>query len=66
MWWKTPLAYYQVIDEFCLFDLGWIDGHSRNIFDHSHWFIQSQCLPYHTWAGFAFEAACSKHIHHGK
>lgn len=64
MWGKTRLAYYQVIDEFCLFYLRWIDGHSGNTFDQNHWLIQSQRPAYYTWAGYAFEAVCSKHIHH--
>ncbi len=62
-WGKTVGVYYQVIDEFCLFYLHWVEGHSGHSFDADHWVIQSQRPGYYAWAGYAFEAVCAKHIH---
>ena len=45
--------YYRVIDEFCLFYLHWMTGKkNRNL----------QSPAWKSWAGYAFEAVCYKHI----
>ena len=63
IWGKERHSYYKVIDEFCLFYLHWVRDYQGNVFPKDHWFIQSQRSAYHAWAGYAFEAVCSKHIH---
>ena len=62
-WQKSIGKYYKVIDEFCLFYIRWIKGYKGDSFDQDHWIIQSQKPTYHAWAGYAFEAVCSRHIH---
>ncbi len=62
-WKKNIGRYYKVIDEFCLFHIRWIQNYKGDSFDRDYWVIQSQKPAYHAWAGYAFEAVCSKHIH---
>ncbi len=62
-WEKSIGRYYKVIDEFCLFYIRWITQYKGDTFDQDYWVLQSQKPTYHAWAGYAFEAVCSHHIH---
>ncbi len=62
-WGKTIGSYYKVVDEFCLFYIRWILSNSGEKFDADHWIIHGQRPTYYAWAGYAFEAVCSKHTH---
>lgn len=59
-WNKQRGEYFKVIDEFCLFYLSWLFP-THNLPEH-YWFKQITKPAYQVWAGYAFEAICSKHI----
>jgi uncharacterized protein len=61
-WGKQRGEYYQVIDEFCLFYLYWLEPKQNMSITSDHWLKQTKKPIYHVWAGYAFEAVCLKHI----
>ncbi len=58
--------YYRVIDEFCYFYLQWVAKEKQLILslesDHNYWQAKLKSPAYQSWAGYAFEAICYKHI----
>jgi uncharacterized protein len=58
--------YYKLIDEYTLFYLTWIAPKSKNRVKNElttkYWEEISQTQAWKTWAGYAFEAVCFKHI----
>lgn len=61
-WGKKQGEYYKLIDEFSLFHLNWIQPYKTRRFMPNHWHKQSQAPAYKSWAGYAFESVCMKHI----
>jgi len=61
-WGKTKGEYYQVVDEFCLFYLHWLDMHKTKKFLNTYWQSQSMMPAYRSWSGYAYEALCKKHL----
>ena len=53
---------YRLIDEFSLFHLKWIEGMGI-IADPNYWLMQQKSQSWNTWAGYAFEGICLKHMH---
>ncbi len=56
---------YRLIDEYSLFYLTWIDGVKQSILqgtDQDYWSKIQTSSTWHTWAGYAFENICLKHI----
>lgn len=58
--------YYKIIDEYILFYLHWIApylGTIQKLEDNrGYWLSKSQQPAFKSWAGYAFEAVCYKHI----
>jgi len=61
-WGKKIGEYYKLIDEFTLFHLHWMLKHKRQRYTRDHWLTQSNSQSYKSWAGYAFESVCMKHI----
>lgn len=61
-WHKERGQYYKLIDEFCLFYLKWLGNHRDKIYLPQYWISQSEKSAYKSWAGYAFEAICMKHL----
>lgn len=61
-WQKQTGEYYKVIDEFCLFYLHWVGFKKSKRFMKNHWLEQSRSQSYESWAGYAFESICFKHV----
>lgn len=61
-WGKERGEYFRLIDEFCLFYLYWIMPNKTIRFTSNHWLKQHDKPSYNSWAGYAFEALCMKHI----
>lgn len=61
-WHKEKGQYYKLIDEFCLFYLRWLGDHRDKTFLADYWLSQSEKPTYKSWAGYAFEAICMKHL----
>jgi len=61
-WKRKKGEYYKLTDEFCLFFLKWIGHKTRHHFVKDYWIAQSSSQSYKTWAGFAFENVCVKHV----
>lgn len=63
---KDKGVYYVIDDEYCLFYLHWIEPNLKTINKKStnkgFWVLQSQRPRWKTWAGYAFESICYKHI----
>lgn len=63
---KDKGVYYLVDDEYCLFYLHWIEPNLRTIAKKStnpgFWLSQFQRPSWKSWAGYAFESICYKHI----
>jgi uncharacterized protein len=63
---KTRGTYYRIIDEYTLFYLFWIEPVYLNIQKmarrQGYWQEQSLSPEWTSWAGYAFEAICYKHI----
>lgn len=57
-------TYYRVVDEYTLFYLNWIQPVRKRVHLDStnYWESKSQTQPWKSWAGYAFEAVCFKHI----
>ena len=59
---------YRLVDEYSLFYLTWIDSVKESILwgEKEYWMKIHMTPAYHTWAGYAFETICLKHIVHLK
>jgi AAA+ ATPase superfamily predicted ATPase len=59
-------VYYRVIDEYSYFYLKWIEPEKQTLLSHDpdndYWMQKSKTPSYRTWAGYAFESVCYKHI----
>lgn len=55
--------YYRINDEYIMFYLHWIEEVAGKIPQNSHyWLKTSKSASWKSWAGYAFEIVCSKHI----
>lgn len=63
---KAKGLYYRLIDEYCLFYLQWIEQYkSQNLkvnTNDSFWSDTYNTPGWVTWAGYAFESVCFKHV----
>jgi len=63
---KEKGIYYKVIDEFTLFYLRWMEPNLKTILKQDvgggYWLAKTTTQNWKTWAGYAFEAICYKHI----
>lgn len=63
---KEKGIYYRVIDEYTLFYLKWIDpvigSIKRRDKEKGYWLSKRKSSGFESWAGYAFEAICYKHI----
>lgn len=62
-WHKKLGEYYKISDEFTLFQLHWVYPEKGRHFFPDYWMNVSQTQRYHSWAGYAFESICMKHVH---
>lgn len=65
-WGRERGLIYQVVDEYTLFYLTWIEPLCKNRLDYdlnaNFWASIYQTQPWNIWSGYAFEAVCSKHL----
>lgn len=58
--------FYQIIDEYSLFYLNWIEPALSHIHKldktKGHWLEKFQSPGWRSWAGYAFESVCYKHL----
>ena len=58
--------YYKVIDEYSLFYFNWVESIRESLLTRGmrkgYWEKLQQSPAWHSWAGYAFEAICYKHI----
>lgn len=58
--------YYRIIDEYTLFYPNWVEPVAENIRHHSkprgYWDGRSKSAAWKSWAAYAFESICYKHI----
>ena len=58
--------YYKMIDEYSLFYFHWIESIRESLLNRGmrkgYWEKIQSCSAWHSWAGYAFEAICYKHI----
>lgn len=63
---KKRGIYYRVIDEYTLFYLKWIEPVRKNLqkmsLETGHWEKENDSAAWSSWAGYAFEAICYKHL----
>jgi uncharacterized protein len=61
---ETRNIYYRVIDEYCLFYLGWIEPESAYGHDiaKGYWQAKYHSPQWYDWAGYSFENICIKHV----
>ncbi|MDF1761100.1 MAG: ATP-binding protein [Coxiellaceae bacterium] len=63
---KSRGRYYKVIDEFSLFYLTWVQPEKQSLIrmeaDNKFWIAKCGTPAWYTWAGYAFESVCYKHI----
>lgn len=63
---KKRGIYYKVIDEYTLFYLDWIEPIKATLLSKSlmkgYWEKQQHSAAWHSWAGYAFESVCYKHL----
>ena len=59
-------VYFKIIDEYVLFYLQWIEQHLFSIRklerNQGYWISKAQSPKWKSWAGYAFEAICNKHL----
>ena len=63
---KSNQQIYRLIDEYSYFYLKWIIKAPRGIFAEKNtndWLMKANSPAWKSWAGFAFEGICLKHIH---
>jgi AAA+ ATPase superfamily predicted ATPase len=56
---------YRLIDEYCMFYLQWVERAPRGVFakdGSQYWRTKAAGAPFATWAGFAFESVCLRHV----
>lgn len=60
--------YYKVIDEYSLFYFDWIEPVKDSLFTkgmrRGYWEVMQKTPAWHSWAGYAFEDICYKHLSH--
>ena len=56
--------YYQLIDEFTLFQWHWVIHNKNKNSSPNAWLTMSQSQAFKSWAGYAFESVCQKHVSH--
>jgi len=61
-WQRKTGEFYKITDEFCLFYLHWVSSRKSKRFTKKHWLDQSRSQSYKSWAGYAFESICFKHV----
>lgn len=63
---KDKGVYYLIDDEYSLFYLRWIEPHLKTVakkqINDGFWLSQSKQPTWKSWAGYAFESICYKHI----
>lgn len=63
---KKRGIYYKVVDEYVLFYLDWIEPIKSTLLSKGHmkgyWEKQQSSPAWHSWAGYAFESVCYKHL----
>ena len=63
---KEKGIYYRVVDEYTLFYLKWIDpvvvSVKRRDKEKGYWLSKQKSGHFESWAGYAFEAICYKHV----
>lgn len=62
---KKKGTYYRIFDEFSLFYLTWIESAKRHSLlpaENNYWEVVAQTPAWKSWAGYAFESLCFKHI----
>ncbi len=62
---KTRGRFYRLSDEYSLFYLKWIEPaalHASGDIDEYFWLRQSERASWLSWAGYAFEGVCLKHV----
>lgn len=63
---KKKGIYYKVIDEYISFYLNWIEPIKNTLLvrslEQDYWEKQQYLAKWHSWAGYAFEALCYKHL----
>ena len=63
---KEKGIYYRVIDEYTLFYLKWVDpvvgSIKRRDKEKGYWLSKQKSSSFESWAGYAFEAICYKHV----
>ena len=62
---KEKGLYYKVIDEYTLFYLCFIEplqARHKTDLPHGYWLSCAKTASFKTWAGYAFEAVCFKHL----
>lgn len=58
-------AIYRLVDEYSLFYLTWIRPAPRNVFgakQQGYWLTKRTSPSWTSWAGYAFEGICQKHV----
>jgi uncharacterized protein len=55
-------AVIRLADEFSLFHHAWIAPLGRKSVNNGHWLTQRGTARWRAWSGYAFEAACLKHV----
>lgn len=65
-WGRVRGTYYKIIDEYTLFYLNWISPEIKSRISKEittqYWNSISQTPAWKSWAGYAFEAVCYKHL----
>lgn len=65
-WNRERGAYYKIIDEYTLFYLSWIKPQAKaritREFNAKYWEEMAQTPAWKSWAGYAYESICFKHI----
>jgi len=62
---KERGLYYKLIDEYCLFYLTWIKPIQKQIKNEimpNYWLSKANTPSWKSWAGYAFESICLKHV----
>lgn len=63
---KKRGTYYRLIDEYTLFYLDWIEPIRNTLqkrsLERGYWEGKQNSAKWHSWAGYAFEAICYKHL----
>ncbi len=62
---KSNDKLFRLVDEYSLFYLKWISKAPKNVAnnpDNNYWLLKQNSPSYRSWAGYAFENLCLKHI----